>query len=73
MKGAVAILMSKLPKPELILYDTVTNDFPDGIIINGILIQEGCAKKDPKWTKNGLLPWEHPYEQLRQRDLKQGI
>lgn len=68
--GVVAILMSKKKlKAKLILYDTVTNDLPDGIIINDRLIRDGFAKKNTKWTKQGLLPWEHPYEQLRQKDL----
>merc|ERR1712193_123299 len=72
LKGVVAILMpAKLPeeKPDLILYDTVTNDLPDGIIINDRLIRDGFAKKNTNWTKQGLLPWEHPYEQLRQKNL----
>ena len=45
--------MSNLPnqKPELILYDTVTNDLPDGIIINDRLIRDGFAVEDSNWTK----------------------
>jgi len=70
-QGVVCILMSNLPnqKPELILYDTVTNDLPDGIIINDRLIRDGFAVEDSKWTKHGLLPWQHPYEQLRQSKI----
>ena len=73
LQGVVAILMSSLPnrKPELILYDTVTNNLPDGVIINEKLIHEGFAKKDKKWALyGGLLPWQHPDEQLRQRKKK---
>ena len=69
-QGVIAVLMSNRPnrKPELLIYDTVTNDLPDGICINDVLIRNGYAKKDPKWTKHGLLPWEYPYEQLRQAE-----
>ena len=52
--GVVCTLMSNLlidEKPELILYDTVTNDLPDGIIINDRLIRDGFAVEDSKWTK----------------------
>ena len=67
-QGVTCTLMSNRPnrKPELLVYDTVTNDLPDGISINNVLIRDGFAKKDPKWTKHGLLPWEYPSEQVRQ-------
>ena len=46
-------MMSKRPnkKLELILYDTVTNNLPDGIIINDRMLTDGFAKKHTKWTK----------------------
>ena len=70
-QGVTCILMSKRPnrKPELLIYDTITNELPDGISINNVLIRDGYAKKDPKWTKHGLLPWEYPCEQLRQTKM----
>lgn len=73
LQGVVAILMSNVPnrKPELILYDTVTNDLPDGIIINEALIVHGLAKRDKKWQIcGGLLPWQFPDEQLGQLKKK---
>ena len=56
-KGIVGILMAKDPgkKARLILYDTVTNDLPDGIIINDRLIRDGFAKKNTNWTKQAGL------------------
>ena len=54
-------------KPEVMLFDTVTNDFKDGVSFNDIMISEGFARKDPKWTVHGLLPWEHAFQQLRCR------
>ena len=63
--------MSKRPnrRPELLIYDTITNELPDGIIINNVLIRDGYARKDPKWAKHGMLPWEYPCEQLRQTKM----
>ena len=40
--------------------------------MNEELLREGLAKKDPKWTKHGLLPWQFPYQQCRQANLEVG-
>ena len=70
-QGVILQIMSKKAnaKPEVIVYDTVSNQLQNGIILNDVMIREGFAKKNPKWTRRGLLPWEVPYEQCVQRNF----
>ena len=50
--------MRENKKIELILFDTVSNDFANGLNINAALLKSGHCVKDKKWLKYELLPWE---------------
>ncbi len=72
-QGVVLIIMAKKAKhrPEVLIYDTVSNQLADGICLNEVLLNEGLARKDNNWTSHGLLPWQHAYQQFRQRKIEQ--
>ena len=58
-----------LHTPKVILYDTVSNKMPNGIVLNDVLLREGYAKKDLRAVHHGLLPWEHTELQCRQLNI----
>lgn len=67
----VTLMSKEGKKPALIVFDTVSTKIPNGICLNEVLIREGFAKANQKWTVHGLLPWQHPYEQVRLLDKNQ--